>query len=367
MSDMHTDVNYNPQEMPVLTEEGASAITIGILANYSDSDETRFLLTPEACGILVGSGYKIVMESEASIDISFSDENYADYGVKIVTRTEALQADVVLSYEPLRVPDIEKMKNGALLLCMVNHPLFEHNVVKALLEHHITLAALDNICSHNDEPIIANIVDEIDGRAAIVYAEEYLSFLGGGKGVLLAGVAGINPCEVLIIGTGNRVTAAALAAINAGAYVTVMDNDVSMLQAVKEYCGERVATISIHPRVLLNKVKGADVILMDNCTRPFNFPKNLSVAMKESVYVLDFNETSPSLSVPRTVAMGLSNVLVNFFDEMAIKGGIENMISTTPGLQTGIVTIHGKLVDKLIASFLGLPCVDIQVLLAATN
>ena len=364
---MHTNENLQPQELPVLTEEGASSITLGLLGNYEDSDETRFLLTPEACGILTAAGFNIVMESEAAINISFSDEAYADYNVRIVSRTEALQADVVLSYQPLTSSDIMLMKKGAMLLCMINHPLFEHNVINALLKKRVTLAGLDNIISHNDEPIIANIIDEIDGRASIMYAEEALSFLGGGKGVLLAGVAGINPCEILIIGNGNRVTAAARAGIAAGASVTVMDNDVSMLQALKEMCGDKVSTISIHPRVLLNKVKTADVILVDNCTRPFTIPKNLSVAMKDNVYVLDFNETSPSISVPRTVAMGVSNVLVNFFDEMAIKGGVENMIATTPGLQAGIVTFDGKLVDKLIGSFLGMPSVDIQVLLAATN
>lgn len=367
MSNPQCDNTLNPEVQPVLPEEIQKAVSIGILGNYADTDETRFLLTPEACGILSGAGYRLCMEEGAAIDISFTDENYADYGVRIVSRTEAMKADIVLSYEPLRVEDIKKLKKGAFLLCMINHPLFERPVVEALLENNITLAGLDNLISHNDEPVIANIVDEIDGRAAIMYAEEALSFLGGGKGVLLAGVAGINPCEILIIGTGNRVAAAAAAGLAAGASVTVMDNDVSMLQSIRDYCGDRASTISIHPRVLLNKVKTADVILLDNCTRTFQFPKNLSVAMKDTAYVLDFNETSPSLAVPRTVAMGLSNVLVNFFDEMAIKGGIDSMIASTPGLQAGIVTIQGTLVDKLIGTFLNLPSVDIHVLLSARN
>ncbi|MCM1291310.1 MAG: hypothetical protein NC201_00450 [Prevotella sp.] len=367
MSTNHCDERLSPQPEVILTHDDASGIKLGLTGNYPDSDETRFLLTPEACGILIGAGFNIFMEEGAAIDISFSDENYASFGVKIVSRREALQADIVLSYQPLNAADIKLMRNGAMLLCMINHPLFERPVIDALLSKSITLVGLDNMLSHNDEPIFANIIDEVDGRASIMYAEDSLSFLGGGKGVLLAGVAGINPCEILIIGAGNRVAAAAAAGLAAGACVTVMDNDVSMLQCVKDYCSERVHTISIHPRVLLNKVKTADVILLDTCTRPFQFPSNLSVAMKENAYVLDFNETSPSLAVPRTVAMGISNVLVNFFDELVIKGGVDSMIATTPGLQQGIVTYGGTLVDKLIGTFLGLPSVDIQVLLSARN
>lgn len=367
MSNKPTSESLQPELQPLMTTDGDMSNKIGLLGNYSDSEENRFLLTPEACGVLHSAGYKIYMEQGAAVDISFTDENYADYDVKIVTRDEALHCDIVLCFEPLRVDDIYKMRKGAMLMCTVMHRLFELPVINALLERNITLAALDNIISHNDEPVIANIIAEIDGRAAIMYAEEALSFLGGGKGVLLAGVAGINPCEILIIGNGNRVAACAAAGLATGAHVTVMDNDVSMLQCIREYCSERCTTISIHPRVLINKVKTADVIIFDNCTRPFQFPKNLKVAMKESAYVLDFKDTSPSLAVPRTIAMGVSNVLVNFFDEMAIKGGINSMIASTPGLQAGIVTIQGKLVDKLIGSFLNLPSVDISVLLASSN
>ena len=185
--------------------------------------------------------------------------------------------------------------------------------------------------------------------------------------MLLAGVAGINPCEVLIIGDGTVVYSAAKAALAAGAYVTVMNNDISALQLTKEVCGENLNTIAIHPRVLFNRVKSADVILIGECTRPFEFPKNLSPALKDSVYLLNFRETHPSISVPRTVAMALSNVLVNFFDDVIIKGGLHHMIASTPGVQKGMITFHGKLVDKLIGSFLNLPSVDIKVMLAATN
>lgn len=340
---------------------------IGLVGNYDDTDETRVLLTPEACGLLTSGGHVIAMESGAGIDVSFSDESYAEYGVKIVTRDQALQADLVLSYTPLRVADIRKMRPGAVLLCMMDTELINPGVINALLEQNVTMGCLDNMYSHNDEPVFANIIDEIDGRAAVMYAQENLSYLGGGKGVLLAGVAGISPCEVLIFGEGVDVEAAAKAALAAGARVTVLNNDISALQRTQQVCGPGITTLAIHPRVLSNRVRSADVIFFGTTTRPFDMPKSLMAAMKQNVFILDFKESHPAVSVPRTVAMAISNVLVNFFAEVMLKGNFEGMLTTSEGVQAGIVTYRGCLVDKLLASYMGMPAVDISVMLAGSS
>lgn len=351
----------------LLMQSSEAKITLGLIANHADSDETRFPLTPEACGILTSGGYKILMESGSAIDISFFDRDYAKYEVEITDRTTALKAGIVLSFQPPLIDDLLKMRKGSMLLCMMDDAFFNREYIETLLRRQITVGCLNSMISHNEEPVFANVLDEIDGRAAMLYAQDALSFLGSGKGVLLAGVAGINPCEVLLIGSGNRITAAATAAINAGASVTIMDNDVSSLQMHRDFCGDRATTLQIHPKVLYNKVKAADVILLDQCTRSFTMPEQLAAVMKENVYMLDFREMCPSMTVPRTVAMAISNVLVNFFDEIQLKGGMTAAIATTPGIQAGILTINGKLVDKLIGSFLGMPSVDISILLSATN
>ncbi len=361
------DCDLETLPAPAETEMRADDYNIGLLANYADSEETRFFLTPEACGVLTSAGLTIVMEAGAGIDISFSDEAYAEQGVVIADREKALAAGVVLSYEPLRVADLRKITPGATLLCIMSPAVMEVEAVKVLLERHITMGCLDNMYSHNEIPIFANIIDEIDGRAAIMYAQEHLSFLGGGKGVLLAGVAGINPCEILIIGEGVSAIAAAKAGKAAGASVTVMNNDITSLYQMQPECGPDVVTLAIHPRVLCNKVKTADVILLGTTSRPFDFPRNLLGVMKESVYMLDIREAQPSVSVPRTVAMALSNVLVHFLGELPIMHGFEGMIATQEGVQQGIVTFRGKLVDKLVGTYLGLHSVDIHVMLAGHN
>lgn len=356
-----------PELKESLKDDKSGRMTIGLPANYADTEETRFLLTPEACGLLTSAGWRIVLEEGAGIDISFSDEAYAEYGVEISTREASLQADVIVSCAPLNVDDIRQIPVGATMLCMMGDELFKADTIKVLLERNIILGCLDSMYSFNDEPVFANILNEIDGRAAIMYAQDHLSFLGGGKGVLLAGVAGINPCEVLLIGEGTDINAAASAAIASGASVTLLNNDISALQASQNICGPRLTTLAIHPRVLYNKCKTADVLIMGTTTRQFEFPNKLNRIMKDTAFVLNLNNTHPSVSVPRTVAMAISNVLVNFFDEMSIKNGFEGMVLSSEGVQNGIITYHGKLCDKLIGSYLAMPSVDIKMMLAAKN
>lgn len=347
--------------------ENKGSMSIGLPANYADTEETRFLLTPEACGLLTSSGLRLVMEEGAGVDISFSDAQYADFGVEISNREAALGCDVVVSFAPVNSKDVCKMKSGATFLCMMGDELFNKSTVKALLDRKITVGCLDGMYSLNDDPVFANILNEIDGRAAIMYAQEHLSFLGGGKGVLLAGVAGINPCEVLLIGKGGDVYAAAQAAISAGALVTLINNDVSDLSMARQICGPQLVTLAPHPRVLYNKAKTADVLIIGETTRPFEFPNKLTRIMKDTAFMMNFKDSHPSVSVPRTVAMAISNVLVNFFSEMIIKNGFEGMMLTTEGVQAGVVTYRGKLCDKLIGSYLQMPSVDLKMMLAAKN
>ena len=344
-----------------------SRLHIGLLGNYPDSEETRLLLTPEACGILTSGGMSVCMEEGAGIDIDFSDEKYAEYGVKITDRKTVLEQDIVLSFDPLRVEDVKKMKDGASLLCMMADSLFNKGVIEAKLEKKITLCCLSKVLSFNGEPVFANIIDEIDGRGAILYAQEHLSYLGGGKGVLLSGVAGVSPCEIVLIGEGREIIAAAHSAMTQGALVTLMNNDISSLQQSRILLGGTLQTLAIHPKVLFNKITSADVIIMGNTSRPFEMPKNLGIAMKPNAYVLDLREIHPSVSVPRTVAMAVSNVMINLLNDMALLEGMDRLIAATEGVQNGVMTYRGKLVDKLAASYLGMPYVDLAVMIAHTN
>lgn len=351
---------------PAKPDTARRSFSLGVLNNYPDSDETRLFLTPEACGLLHTMGIGIFLEAGAGTDINYSDEAYAAAGVEIKTRPEALGCDVVMSVRSLKADDIARMRKGAILITLLDTDL-PREAVQALLDRNITLLALDRIESANGIRVFARMLDEIDGRAAVLYAQEGLSFLGEGKGVLLSGLPGIQPCEVLIIGAGQRAYAAAKAALHTGARVTLMNNDVSALYEARAECGESLITSAVHPKVLYNDVKSADVIILDRCTRDFTFPKQLSLAMKDNVYLLDLQDTTPSLIVPRTVAIGMSNCLINFFAETLAMGGINRQISGLKGVQAGVVTYKGCLVDATIGMKLDMMAIDLSMLFTQSN
>ncbi|MCM1005682.1 MAG: hypothetical protein NC402_05220 [Prevotella sp.] len=363
---MNTKTNYTPQPEMANTMEAKRSFSLGVLNNYPDSEETRQFLTPEACGMLVGAGIDIWLEAGAGININYSDEAYAENGCVLKTRAEVLACDVVLCVRPLRTDDVLRLKKGATMLTLFD-PQLPKQTVEALAQRDATMIALDKMVSENGVRIFSRILDEIDGRAAILYAQEGLSFLGEGKGVLMGGIPGLQPCEVLLIGAGARILAAAKAALQTGARVTLMDNDIAALDDAIAACGDRLITSSIHPKVLYNDVKHSDVIIIDSCTREFTLPDSLTFAMKENVYFLDLNETVPSLIVPRSVAMAISNLLINFFNDTLRLGGMKRIISTVPGVRAGMVTYRGHLVNKQIASSLGVHALDLGIMLTQSN
>ena len=89
-------MQLDPQAQSSARPEGDGFFSVGVVGNYADSDETRFLLTPEASGLICSSGIRLVMEADAGIDISFTNEAYAGFGVEIGTREQALKCDIVL-------------------------------------------------------------------------------------------------------------------------------------------------------------------------------------------------------------------------------------------------------------------------------
>lgn len=340
---------------------------IGLLGNDRDSAETRILLTPEICGLLISGGWKMKMESDAASSISYTDEDYASYGVEICSRQEALDADYVLSYPPLGLKDLEHIRPGATLMCYFTEVFFDSAVIDMLLEKRICAISLDHAKSHNGVPIFGHIVAEIDGCAAVWYAQEAFSFLGGGKGVLLGGVAGIPPCEVVAIGCGTRVMSAVKAALAARASVTLLDNDMSELAKAADKCGGELVTCAIHPRPLVTRISTADVIFLDDCTNPFTFPAELKAMVKKDAFVLDFRHSSPSVSTPRTVAMAVGTCMSNLFAEIGLKGGMRNLIATNKGAREAIITYNGHLTGKLVAAITGKEAFDLEMMLESAN
>ena len=372
-------------------------ITIGLPAPAPGEDR-RFPLTPEAAGMLVERGFTVKMQQGGAAAIHYPDLRYQQQGVEIVDRAEALRTDMVIYLSPLSPADARGLKRGSMLMTLFPAVAADPEVVKTLLIKGIITIALDHITDDGGHTPFADILAEIAGRASMATASALLADSVHGKGILLGGIAGIVPCEVTILGSGIDAIAAAQSAMGLGATVRMFDNDAYRLRSALRQLGQGVAGSALHPRVLINALRSADVVVATDIRPLHIISADVVAEMKAGVITFDLTAgvrsvfpsmpkvdlgnasaadntmdgrrvcyVNPANAVPRTVAMALSNVLVNFFDEMLLKNGFDGMLATTPGVQSGIVTYNGNLVDKLVAAYLSMPSVDLGMILAGSN
>lgn len=393
--------SYGPTELP---QEAPTAtcrrrLSIGLPKCAGDTDR-RFPLTPEAVNALAERGFRVVMEEGAAVCIHYADEAYIRAGARIADRATALECDIVIHLSPLSVADIRRLRRGAMLLSMANfHRCQGAEVVRSLLERHVINIGVDLITDTQGNHPFADILAEIAGRAAIVTAASMLADPVRNKGILVGGIAGVIPCEVVVLGSDIGAVAAARSAIGLGATVRMFDGDVyRMRRALRLLPG--VIGSSIHPHALENALRTADIIIstdLQGC--PVVVEASGEDVMKRGVLVFDLSpepgrafpampqvdltdmKCSPgprqipgrenkrfcfvnaSSTVPRTAAMALSDTFITMLDEIASGREASAVINLTPGMQQAALTFLGKAVNPRVARLAGVRYTDIRILL----
>ena len=346
--------------------------------------------------MLVGKGFKMLMESGAAAHIHYPDTSYSREGVEICSREEALGADIVVSLSRLTPQDVARMKRGSLLLSFIHKSQDDIPTLSKLLERNIIALALENFCDDAGNHPFADILHEIDGRAAISIASSLLADAIHGKGILLGGIPGVVPCEVLVIGSDRAACAAASAAIGLGAQVRMFDNNTYRLREALRQLGPGAIGSAMHPRVFRSALRSADIIVATDCsTGCARIDFDLADTMKRGVITFDLTSEPGSVfptmrlidldlaspadndmeqpsrvcyinagnAVPRTVAMAMSNTFMSMLDDILVCDGVANAMKLRPGLRAGTYTFLGKCVDPDVARLLGVRHVDINLFL----
>ncbi|MCM1163075.1 MAG: hypothetical protein NC339_02330 [Muribaculaceae bacterium] len=387
-----------PLEQPCATETSRRRLTIG-LPKCDDPAERRFPLTPEGAAQLIERGFVVRMEADAASVIHYADLSYQKLGVEVTCRAEALGCDIVLYPATLSEADARRMRRGAMLLTLVESACRNPRTLAELLRRHVITLALDLVEDCRGNTPFADILAEIDGRASVAIASSLLADAVRGKGILLGGVAGIVPCEVLIVGSGIAACAAARSAMGLGATVRMFDNDVYSLRRAWQELGSWVITSSLHPRTLASALRSADVVVATPTAEPFALNADTVATMKKGVLTFDLTPSSdgsafPSMTpvdlamasaiessarlnnricfthagsaVARTAAMALSNTLLTFLSSLASDDthGSASGLKLPPGIQKGALTFFGKAVHQRVAELLGVRIVDIAIYLS---
>ena len=218
-----------PKESLVKVSENQKKNSIGIPVE-SINQETRVSFTPQGVGILCSNGYQVFVESGAGKHAKYSDHEYSESGAKIVySKKEIYSCDTIIKVAFPSSEEIELFNSNQTLISALDLPHLNSKKISTLISKKITAFCFEYMQDDFGILPVIQSMSEIAGRAAIFLAAEYLAS-SRGNGILLGGITGVIPAEVVILGAGTVGQYAAKTAHALGANVKVFDNSLYKLR-----------------------------------------------------------------------------------------------------------------------------------------
>jgi len=372
-------------------------LSIGIPKENTEI-ETRLALTPEGVALVVEEGHSVYIQRGAGEGMSYSDLQFSEAGAFMVNdASEVFGADIVFKIAPPTIAELNLMHDRSNILSMLQLSNLSTECISLMIKKKMTAIAYELIKDEQKAFPVVSSISEIEGNTAIAVAAELMSNERGGKGILLGGIAGITPTEVLILGAGITGSVAARTALALGAQVKIFDHDINKLRKIQHYLGQQVFTSVIQPSVLFKALATADAVIGNlryiNGSDRFMVSEDLVKTMKTGAIIIDMSvdqggcfETSecrslknpvyekhgvihycvPNISarVARTTSMALSNIFAPIILKIGNSGGISQAISESSGFRNGAYIFNGMLVNRLVGNYYGIATNDIGLLLA---
>jgi len=389
-----------PQPETLEISKQKSKLIIGIPREVT-FQENRIALVPEAVGLLVQKGHRILIESEAGKIAHFPNIEYSEMGGEIVsTSEEVYQADIILKVASPTSEEISLLKTHQTIISSVQLSSFKEDAFRQMMAKKITAISFENIKDKTGQHPVIRAMSEIAGNTSIILAAEYLSNLEYGKGIMLGGFSGITPTEVVIIGAGTVGEFAARAAMGMGALVKIFDDSIYKLRRLQASFNNRIFTSILHPQILLQSLKNADVVIgalrVSDGKTSMVVTEEMVKSMKKGSVLIDVSidqggcfETShltnhsnpifekfgvthycvPNIAskVPHTASFAFSNFFAPTLLKTGEEGGIENLFRTDYGLRQGVYLYNGVLTNKYMGDYFHIPSQDIDLLMAAMH
>ncbi|HCD88631.1 MAG TPA: alanine dehydrogenase, partial [Algoriphagus sp.] len=377
-----TAVGLIPKESPAKVKRGKGGLTIGIPKEQSD-EEKRIVLTPEAVGLLTNNGLNVIVESGAGLASKFSDQDFSDAGAKVVySSKEAFQSEVVLKVDAPSLTEIESMNQGACLISALQIGKQNKEFIEALNAKKITSVAFEYLEDKVGGMPVVRAMSEIAGSTVMLIASEYLSSVNDGKGLIMGGVTGVPPTQVVIIGAGTVAEYAARTALGLGANIKIFDNHIYKLRRLKQLLGQQVYTSTIDNLTLTQALAEADVVIgalrAEKGRNKVVVSEEMVANMMHGSIIIDVGidqggciETAqmtthsdpvylkhdiihycvPNIAsrVSRTASYSLSNIFTPIVLQMADLGGAEEMIFNYRWFLRGVYTYRGSLTNAYLA------------------
>ena len=338
--------------------------------------EYRVGLSPAGVEILCQNDHPIFVEHEAGSMAGFADEEYVEAGARIVYSTEEVfgRSDLVLKVARPTEEELNYMQPGSMLAGLLHLPSARKSRIDILLDKKITAIACEQIQEADGSLPVLRPSSQIGGAMAAEVAARLLHSDQGGRGILLGGIPGVPPAEVVILGAGTVGTYAARAFTGLGAHVTVLDKDINALQRISQ-CGMNVVSMLSTERNIMRCCEFADVlvgaVLVPGARAPLLVMREMVRKMKARSVIIDLSideggcvETSRPTShdrpsfieenvvhycvpnmpgiVARTATHGFVNVATPYILQIA-NLGVEKAMVENPAIEVAINTYNGEI------------------------
>lgn len=349
--------------------------------------EERVALTPAGAHEIVRAGSDVLVETAAGAMSHFADEDYRDAGAQIVaTPAEVFgRADLVVKVKEPQDEEFPLLREGQILFTYLHLAAYPE-VARRLMDTGVTAIGYETVETADGRLPLLAPMSEIAGRMAVQAGAHFLQGTQGGRGVLLGGVPGVAPGDVVVLGAGNVGANAVRIAVGMGARVTVLDIDHEALVRLDSVYRSEIATRTADLHTIEECVQGADLLIGAVLVHGGRAPELVSedtvrtmrprsvivdVAVDQGGCVATTHETSHAEpvyvchdvvhyavgnmpgAVPRTSTFALTSATLPYV--VSLSGdGLTGALEARPQLRPGVQIIGGSVTCANAAAGLGL-------------
>lgn len=344
--------------------------------------ENRVALTPAGVHALAQDGHTIIIETDAGLGSGLLDIEYTQQGARMVSKNEVFeQSDLIMKVKEPLEEEWSLLKKGKMLFTYL-HLASSRELTVGLLKSGVTGIGYETVQNKNRQLPLLVPMSEVAGRMSIQLGMRFLEADYGGRGILLSGVPGVPPAEVVVLGCGVSGFNAAKVAVGLGAHVTIIDIDHDKLKYVDDVLHGNVMTMFSNPYMIRRAVSYADVligaVLIPGAKAPVLVTEEMVYEMKTGSVIIDVSvdqggsvETThatthseptykvhevihygvPNMpaSVPRTSTYALTNATLPYIRAIASKG-LRKAAEEDSSLAAGINLCNGVLTHPAVAS-----------------
>ena len=353
------------------------------------TDEYRVAMTPVGVEELTRTGHGVLIENGAGQGSGISDEQYTQHGAEIVPNATTIwnRADLIVKVkEPL--PDEWPLMRPEQVVFTYFHFAASEDLTRAVMQSGITAIAYETIKDARGQLPLLTPMSEVAGRMSIQEGAKFLERPFQGRGILLGGVPGVAPANVVVLGGGVVGANAAKVAAGLGANVTLLDINLDRLRYLDDVMPPNVTTLFSDRHNILESIGRADLVvgavLIPGARAPYLVRREdlkrmvpraviVDVAIDQGgcvetsrptthskpTYIVDevvhYCVSNMPGAVGRTSTYALTNVTTPYVLQIARKG-MDRAVRENASLAEGVNIRNGKVTNPAVAETFGLEC-----------